>query len=504
MIWHELSQSADPADWATRYPYMFVHVDISFHYLTTVERYVSASGDTQFLQQHWPGIEAAYRYCRSLLNAGDGLPRIPSTKEGGDEQDKMTDDPGLAASWVAASAAFARLARLEGHAPEAEEAARLSEKARSSAAHRYWDVARNSWIDGYNVAGRAISRQGDDGVALVAARILDQRRSNALLDQLATSDFETDWGTRGVAASSPEFDPASYSKGSVSPVGTARVASEFWSNHRPFTAFPIWRGLIPWGTLDSMGHIHELLAGDFYHQQVESVPEQTWSSAALLSSAVQGLLGLEREAQSNRLVFSPHLPANWGNISVRNVKISGGNIEMTVTRVRNGLELEMENSGGPVDLLWAPAIPLGAHLSGAELDGKPINVRLEEHAQDTHATLKFTVLPGKSHCLIRYEGGVSLSVPAASPLLGEASKQIKITSVAYHAASLVLDADVSPDAPNSTIELRTDEKILKVRGAKLTLASAGIYDLLVDLPGNSAPAAGDYRHTEIVVDLLAR
>ena len=46
MIWHELSQSADPADWATRYPYMFVHVDITFHYLTVVERYVSASGDT--------------------------------------------------------------------------------------------------------------------------------------------------------------------------------------------------------------------------------------------------------------------------------------------------------------------------------------------------------------------------------------------------------------------------------------------------------------------------
>ena len=63
MIWHELSQSADPADWATKYPYMFVHVDITFHYLITVEHYVSASGDTQFLQQNWPGLEAAYRYC---------------------------------------------------------------------------------------------------------------------------------------------------------------------------------------------------------------------------------------------------------------------------------------------------------------------------------------------------------------------------------------------------------------------------------------------------------
>jgi glycogen debranching enzyme len=503
MIWHELSQSADPADWASRYPYMFVHVDISFHYLNVVERYVSVSGDTQFLQQHWPGIEAAYRYCRSLINAEDGLPRIPSTKEGGDEQDKMTDDPGLAASWVAASAAFARLARLDGHPQEAEEATRLSEKARSSAARRYWDEARNSWIDGYNVAGRAVSRQGDDGVALVAARILDQRRSNALLDQLATSDFETDWGTRGVAASSPEWNPASYSKGSVSPVGTARVASEFWSNHRPFTAFPIWSGLLPWGTLDSMGHIHELLAGDFYHQQVESVPEQTWSSAALLSSAVEGLLGLERDAHTNGFKFSPHLPASWDHISVLNVKVPDGNMGMTLTRVRNGLELETENSGSPVDLLWAPEIPLGAHLSGAQLDGKPINVRLEEHAQDTHATLTFKVPHGKSHCLIRYEGGVLLSVSDAAPLLGEPSKQIKITSVAYKPASLVVDADVSRDAPNSTVELRTNEKVLNVRGAKLRLVSDGVYELLVDPEGNPGPEAG-YRHTEIVVDFVAR
>jgi glycogen debranching enzyme len=504
MIWHELSQSADPADWATRYPYMFVHVDISFHYLTVVERYVSASGDTQFLQQHWPGIEAAYRYCGSLINAEDGLPRIPSTKEGGDEQDKMTDDPGLAASWVEASAAFARLARLDGHPQEAEEATRLSEKARSAAARRYWDDQRNSWIDGYNVAGRAVSRQGDGGVALVAAHILDQRRSNALLDQLATSDFETDWGTRGVAASSPEWNPASYSKGSVSPVGTARVASEFWSNHRPFTAFPIWIGLLPWGTLDSMGHIHELLAGDFYHQQVESVPEQTWSSAALLSSAVEGLLGLERDANTNGFKFSPHLPANWGSISVRNVKVPGGNMGMTLTRVRNGLELEVENSGSPVDLLWAPEIPLGAHLSGAELNDKPLHSLREEHAQDTHATLNFKAPHGKSRCLIRYEGGVSLSLSGAAPLLGEPSQRIKITAVTYKAASLVLGADVSRDAPNSTIELRTDQKVLKVRGATPRLISDGVYELLVDPAGNPGPAAGEYRHTEIVVDFAAR
>ena len=501
MIWHELSQSADPADWATRYPYMFVHVDITFHYLTAVERYVSASGDTPFLQQHWPGIEAAYRYCGSLVNAEDGLPRIPSTKEGGDEQNRLSDDLGLSASWVAASAAFARMARLSGHAAQADEAMRLSEKASRATALRYWDDRRQSWIDGYNESGHAFSRRSDDGVHLV--NILDQRRSDAILDQLASSDFETDWGTRGVAEGSPQYDPASYASGSVSAVGTSGIATAFWLNHRPATAYSIWSGLLPWGTLDSMGHMHELLTGDFYHQQVESVPEQTWSSAAFLSSTIQGLLGLER-AQGNVLKFSPHLPANWDRISVANVKVPGGTVKMTLTRVPQGLQLETENSGSPVELLWAPEIPLGAHLSGAEVEGKSIDVRREEHVQDTHATLNLKVPHGKTHCLIRYEGGVLLSVSGTSPLVGEPSKQIKITSVAYKPASLVVDADVSSDAFNSTIELRTDQKVQKVSGAKLTPIAADLYDLRVDLPESAGSAASDYGHTKIVVDFVGR
>ena len=53
------------------------------------------------------------------------------------------------------------------------------------------------------------------------------------------------------------------------------------------------------------------------------------------------------------LKFSPHLPSDWDSISVSNIKVSGGNVANDrLTRVRNGLELEMENSGSPVDLLW--------------------------------------------------------------------------------------------------------------------------------------------------------
>jgi glycogen debranching enzyme len=505
MIWHELSQSADPADWATRYPYMFVHVDITFDYLTTVDHYISASGDTKFLDQNWPGLEAAYHYCESLLDATDGLPRIPSTKEGGNEQDRIADDLNLSTSWVDASAAFARLARLSGHTPLAEEAMQLSEKARSSVAHRYWDDQRNFWIDGYDQSGHPVFRRSDSAVHLVS--ILDRRRSQSILDQVASSDFETDWGTRGVAASSPRFDPGSYASGSVSPVSTAAVASAFWSEHRPYTAFPIWRALVPWGTLDSMGHMHELLTGDFYHQQTESVPEQTWSSAAFLSSAVHGLLGLATQAQTNSLEFSPHLPANWDRMSVSNIKVSDGNVAMTITQRPGELQLQAENSGSPVKLLFSPQIPTGAHLNGVDVDGKPVHARLDAHEQDTHATVTFTLPKGKSQCLIRYEGGVSVSVRQPGPLVGESSKAIKLTAVTYQAANLVLKADVSRDATNSIIELRTTEKPLQALGAQLTPVSPGLYDLTVDPVAKEMDQAGptaEFRHIQIVVDFAHR
>jgi glycogen debranching enzyme len=499
MIWHEISQSADPADWAIRYPYMFVHVDITFQYLIAVEHYVTSSGDTQWVQQHWQGLEAAYRYCASIINKDDGLPRIPSTKEGGNEQDRMSEDLNLSTSWVAASEAFAKLSRAAGRAQHAEEAQQLSEKAVRSVTHRYWDDQRNSWIDGYDGSGRPVFRRSLEGMDLVP--ILDQRRSASILDQMASSDFETDWGIRGVAASSPRFDPNSYASGSVSALATSDVASVFWAEHRPLSAFSLWNSLLPRGTLDSMGHMHEVVAGDFYHQQTESVPEQTWSSAGWVSSAVRGLLGLETDAQANHVTFSPHLPSAWDKISVSNVKLPNGTVAMVLTRVRGGLDLQIENKGGPLELSFAPEIPFGARLGGATLDGKRTPVHKEEHQQDTHASLGFRVPSGKSDCFIRYEGGAAISVREPVPLVGESSKGIKLTSVAYDSKTLVLNADVRSGESSAAIALRTGDKPLRAHGAKLVAIGQGEYELVVD-PALTGDAA--YRHVEITVNFAGK
>ena len=207
MLWHELSQSAGLLDWAGRYPYMYVHVDISFDYLNAVARYVHASGDVNFLTEHWSAIEAAYGYCRSLLDPTDGLPRIPSAKEGGNEQDRLTDDINLSVSWVSAARAYGQMAAMLGHATEASAARQLADRAAQSARQRYWDPKPNFWIDGYNEAGVPVRSRRTHGASLISNGIISDTLADTVLDQLASSDFQTDWGTRSMAASSADYDP---------------------------------------------------------------------------------------------------------------------------------------------------------------------------------------------------------------------------------------------------------------------------------------------------------
>ena len=86
-IWHELSQSAGFLDWEGAYPYMFVHVDVSFDFLNSVRDYVQTTGDAAFAMEHWDALRAAYGYCRSTIPLSGILPEIPAGQQGRDEQD---------------------------------------------------------------------------------------------------------------------------------------------------------------------------------------------------------------------------------------------------------------------------------------------------------------------------------------------------------------------------------------------------------------------------------
>ncbi|MDB6092380.1 MAG: hypothetical protein JWN85_5164 [Gammaproteobacteria bacterium] len=499
MIWHELSQSAGALKWE-QYPYMFVHVDVTFDFLATVAHYYSTTGDLDFVTRHWDSLQSAYRYCRSLLDPKDGLPRIPSDKQGHNEQDPLNDELTLSASWVTAAEAFADLAAASGHQAAAKAARNASQRARQAIGREYWDPRQQVWISGHTRSGQSLAPR-DSGAAITVLEFLSSAQErDSLLDQLASHEFQADWGTRSKASTSTTYDPNSYASGSVWGIGTAAVADAFWAEHRPVTALPIWSGLLPWLSLDSLGHMHETLAGDYYHEELESVPEQTWSSASFLTTSVRGLLGLRVDGASRHLSFAPHLPPGWNAITLRHLRVAGAEITLNMLRSADEIRLEARNEGTPVTLVFDPELPFGARLTGARAGNLPIAANLEENRQDTHARLEVSLPRGNTLLTIAYAGGVAIVPVPPQPLIGEPSTAIKVTGVTLKDRVLTIEFDHMVSA-RSSFELHTPWVIKDAQGADFASTAPSVYRFTVNAIAQDGRV--EYERSKVVVRFAA-
>ena len=353
MIWHEMSQSAGLIDWS-RYPYMYVHVDISFQYLAQIAAYLKATGDAGFVRDHWRAISLAWRYCQSTIDPANGLPRIPAGKQGQDEQHPLRDDIRLSSAWVDAADAMVHLARAGGHAEIGSAARAAAIRARAAIAALDWDAGHGFWLEGHTLTGEPVYAARSDAIGTLDQGIFSPQQTEHLLDRLSSPDFVTDWGMRSMSARDPGYDPNAYALGSVWALGTSGAAQVLWHHHRADLAWHLWRGLVDWNTFDSAGHLHEVMAGDIFHANIESVPEQTWSSAGLLGAAVHGLLGLDVDAERHELTFAPQLPAGWHRVVLRNIQVGASTLALVFDDAQGAATLTVENAGPPVLVHFDP------------------------------------------------------------------------------------------------------------------------------------------------------
>ena len=362
-IWHELSQSAGFLDWEHAYPYMFVHVDVTFDFLDTMRDYVETTGDVGFAKRHWASIRAAYEYCRSTVPPGHTLPEIPAGQQGRDEQDPQRDELSLSLAWVTASQSFATLARLTGHDAQASDATRRSRVARDAIRPAYYDASKQQWVSGHLRSGAPVEGLTGSLIALLHHGLLAHSGQRALLEALASPRYRTLWGIRSTPNDSPLYEPDAYARGSVWALGTADAITAFYEAGRPDTATALWRDLVAWFGLDSPGHMHEVLNGDEFVPERESVPDQTWSSASFISSGVRGLLGLKVEASTRRLRFTPRIARDWDSIRVRHIRVAGAEVSLALRISSDRVELEIENSGPEMTVTFRPPLQDGVHVT---------------------------------------------------------------------------------------------------------------------------------------------
>jgi hypothetical protein len=369
-------------------------------------------------------------------------------------------------------------------------------RARTTLASKYWDEQRRFWISGHTRSGAPLMDRDIRPVEVVRQSLFTPEQRSSALDQLASSDFQTDWGTRGKALNDPTYDPNLYASGSVWAIGTAAVATAFWAEHRPATALPIWSALVPWSSLDSLGHMHEVLAGDFYHEGIESVPEQTWSSASFWTTTVQGLLGLRIDGVARELHFAPHFPPAWHQLTLKRIRVGDSEVSLDVSQSPGELTLKIVNQGAPVRTLFAPELPLGAKVQSAHIDEREIAATLVEHPQDSHARVEFDLPRGEALLRIKYIGGVSIVPPTPRPVIGEASRWMKIVGVSLKDRVYTIELDHLASEP-ARFELRTPWKIEDVRNATFKAIAPTASSIEIDASANNEKPA--YRRSTVIV-----
>jgi hypothetical protein len=116
--------------------------------------------------------------------------------------------------------------------------------------------------------------------------------------------------------------------------------------------------------------MHEVLRGDTFAPERESVPDQTWSSATFLSSAIRGLLGLTIDGVKREVRFAPRMPAEWDRVRLRRVDVGGSALGLTLRTSADVVELEIENAGPAVSLTFLPALRAGARIGAAEMSDR--------------------------------------------------------------------------------------------------------------------------------------
>ncbi len=485
---HELSQAGAMIPWFEQYPYAYYHADTTPLYVIAADNYFQHTGDKTFLKESWESLQKAYAYCVSTDTDNDGL--MNNSKAGlaavetGTLLNRLATDIFLAGVSVEAHRAMQHMAGVL----QADEVAAKAKAAFDLALN---NLNRQFWNPGKKLLSFALTEGGGRSDELtvwpavpILFRLIDPEHAGQMLDQLAGAELSSDWGARMLTNESKLYDPISYNNGAVWPFLTGLLSWAEFGNHRTASGFSHWIQNARLTYVNALGFAPELLSGDFYAPMDTAVPHQLFSSAGVLTPLVKGMLGFYPAAYDKVIRLEPHLPARWNAVSVRNLKVGDGslNVEMTRTREEAGFHIQSSNLAG-FNIELSPGFEPGTEVRRVTVNGKPVTSRVIA-GEDVHSMVEFTL---SANDVVRYEltPGLQILEPVDVPIPGDSSRQLKILRVSWDRAADRFVIDVEGRSGNKyTLELLTPRKPVRVEGAQWEASEHG-GKLIIDFPSGS-------------------
>ncbi len=226
----------------------------------------------------------------------------------------------------------------------------------------------------------------------------------------------------------------------------------------------------------SPGRVTEVLSGDYYTQLSTSTPHQIWSSAMVITPLMRGLLGLEVNALKSSVVFAPHVPADWNDFAIHNVKAGNASLDFTYHRAGNDITLEVQRRGsGVVHLEFSPAFSLRAKIVEAVVDGKKASPTIAANENDQHATVSVPISADKTTIHLRVDGDFRIAYPITGPSDGAPSSNLKIVSEQWNEGHDRLQMQVAGVSGKTyEVPIYNASSGMAVEGAQITKLPYGL------------------------------
>lgn len=395
-------------------------------YIALAGKYLHHSGDTALIRKEWPAIKKAIDFCYSTDTDGDHL--IENTQqghgweEGGDLYGTHTTQY-MVSCWAEAlkqAAYMAKYIGLKDLAVQYEnEAAIVLGKLNTG----FWNPETKFFNHGLYKDGTYLAEPSVmTAIPVYWGQIRDPVKARSVVEQLASCNFTTDWGTRIVSEKAKFFAPGGYHTGSVWPLFTGWAALGDYAAGYPAQGFSkMMSNLLVYKNW-SLGYIEEVLHGTQY-KYFGVCRHQALSETMVLQPAIEGMLGLNPDAMSNTLGLTLNFPFDWDSVNVENIRIGDTHLNLKMIRTPSKTGLYLLNPLDSLNLLLAVALAAGTEVTSVLLDGKPIPfIR-------TSAGIKLKInASAGSHIEVKHTGGISVLPLIHHPAPGDYSTGMKIIS----------------------------------------------------------------------------
>ncbi|MGQ0764751.1 MAG: amylo-alpha-1,6-glucosidase [Gemmatimonadota bacterium] len=433
-ITHEISQGAGRIDWFGQYPYAFYHGDTTPFWILAFGEYWRQTADTALARELWPKLRKAFEWSRSTDSDGDGLMENPLAGAGalevGDLQIGIVSDVYLSGVWVAALERFAALAQAMGEGALATEATSIRERALRTLESRLWMPGLGQYAFALLEGGRINENLTAWPATAMSFGLFDADRGAAMAERMASAELTTDWGTRPLSARSTLFDPLHYNNGAVWPFVTGWVALgqyRYFNRHAGRFALD---AIVRTGFDDARGRNPEVISGRLYRPLDTSVPHQFFATSMVLTPLVRGLLGITVDAPRNQVAIAPQLPPEWDSVSVVNVPVGRASLSFTLRRDPGSLMLDVEGSAAPLEVEYAPALPLGATGARTRINGgnwTSVPARNVPGAVLVSQTAR-TAVNVRTRLEFAWEGGWEVAPVTEPARIGDRSRALRVVS----------------------------------------------------------------------------